>query len=612
MGTHSQLSSILVKRAGFICCIVCCLFFFGVPRDAHAMVSLAQYSHSNPAANAHLASGEPPVAVQVWFTERIEPKFSHVEVYNQQNKRIDRHDSNVSSDGASLRVSLLAGLPDGAYRVVYYNVSQADGHAVAGSFSFVVGGGTSPVHPAPNQSSNVNSDFNVWSVGIRWLNYLGLAGLVGGLLFWLLVWRPVIDALIEHVGPESRQVRQVMLLRSSDFLFWSWLVVSVGSIAFLFYQASIGSGAALWAIFANQALENVAFKSRFGVIWLFRLLFLLVAFLLWLIGRRIILERRYTLNELWGLLLLISIAIMCTTSLNSHAAGRQDLLFMIPSDVVHMLAASFLVGGLLMLGFIFPMALRQFKLGAADRTRVLVAIIPRFSLFAIISIVVLSITGTLEAGVQLKLFEQLWTSSYGQALLLKLGLFALLLALGVYQQLRIVPRISTSVSNQSGRMDAGSLATDKLQRRWQVVLRTEAVLGICLLVSVGILTSLSPAPVVSSPAPKAVVYQGTASGLQYTLTLDPARSGSNTIEIELKDHYGQPLHTTNTVIVRANMLDIDIGVQELTLQPVKGSPGRYRTTGANFGMAGNWELTLVIHHAGSNDIQKTFIIALGY
>ncbi|GCE19093.1 hypothetical protein KDK_28930 [Dictyobacter kobayashii] len=136
-----------------------------------------------------------------------------------------------------------------------------------------------------------------------------------------------------------------MLLRSSTFFFWSLLAIGIGSLALLLYQSSIASEAAPWAIFTNQALTNVLFKSRFGVIWLFRIFLLLIASLIWFVSRRIIADRQDPLNELWGFLLLIGIAIMFTTSLDSHAASRQDLWFMIPADVLHMLGAGFLVGG---------------------------------------------------------------------------------------------------------------------------------------------------------------------------------------------------------------------------------------------------------------------------
>ncbi|GCE19092.1 copper resistance CopC family protein [Dictyobacter kobayashii] len=144
MSTQRQPSSMLIKKASLICCVICCVLFLSIPRDAHAMGLYAHYAHSDPAINAHLPSGDSPVAVQVWFTERIEPKFSHVEVYDQDGERIDRHDSKVGSDGASLRVSLLAGLIDGTYTVVYHNISQEDGHMVFGNFNFVVGGGYRP------------------------------------------------------------------------------------------------------------------------------------------------------------------------------------------------------------------------------------------------------------------------------------------------------------------------------------------------------------------------------------------------------------------------------------------------------------------------------------
>ncbi|GCE19094.1 hypothetical protein KDK_28940 [Dictyobacter kobayashii] len=265
-----------------------------------------------------------------------------------------------------------------------------------------------------------------------------------------------------------------------------------------------------------------------------------------------------------------------------------------------------------MFGFVFPGTLYRFKPGTGDRTRVLAAIIPRFALIALASVVILGITGIIEAIVQLKAFEQLWTSSYGQALLLKLGLFIILLGLGIYYQLRVGPRMSSYAVGIDEQTGAGSPDADKLQRSSQTLLRVEAVLAILLLVSVGILTSLSPTPIVASPISRAAVYQGTVSGLKYTVTIDPARPGQNSIDIVLKDHYGQPLRETDTVTLSANMLEMDMGLQKMVLKPVKNSPGHYRTTSTALSMAGNWELTLLIQHAGTKDIKKTFTIALGY
>jgi copper transport protein len=165
----------------------------------------AQYDHSLPAANARLPSGHPPPMVQVWFTEQIEPAFSSLTVYNQAKQRVDAHDSHVAPDNpSSMIVSLQPSLPDGAYTVVFQNVSLDDGHHVVGAFSFVVGGGPLPTNTDALLSNVQPSDENLngWSIAIRWLNYLGMAALVGGLAFLLLVWRPTLVQLETSIGPE--------------------------------------------------------------------------------------------------------------------------------------------------------------------------------------------------------------------------------------------------------------------------------------------------------------------------------------------------------------------------------------------------------------------------
>ncbi len=92
--------------------------------------------HALPAVGATVAAA--PAEVRIWFTEKLEPSFSKIEVLDPKGVRVDQDDSMVDPQDASvLHVSLRPLLP-GTYKVVWRVVS-VDTHATQGDFSFTVG-----------------------------------------------------------------------------------------------------------------------------------------------------------------------------------------------------------------------------------------------------------------------------------------------------------------------------------------------------------------------------------------------------------------------------------------------------------------------------------------
>jgi copper resistance protein C len=95
-------------------------------------------------AHAHLQRSEPrdgtsvipaPSQVALWFTERLEPAFSGVEVRDSQGNRVDLGEPEIG--GASMRIGLKA-LSPGTYKVNWHALS-VDTHKSQGTFSFQVG-----------------------------------------------------------------------------------------------------------------------------------------------------------------------------------------------------------------------------------------------------------------------------------------------------------------------------------------------------------------------------------------------------------------------------------------------------------------------------------------
>jgi copper transport protein len=160
----------LQKSFLLFCMVTFFLLLTPLNADAHA-----QYQRSTPAANERLERGRPPAFVQVWFTEQVEPSFSKLQIFDKNRQRVDQNDSQVAPGNPySLIISLRPKLPDGAYTVVFQNVSQEDGHATKGNFSFVVGAGPLPTNTSA-LLSQYDENINAWSVILRWLNYVAMA-----------------------------------------------------------------------------------------------------------------------------------------------------------------------------------------------------------------------------------------------------------------------------------------------------------------------------------------------------------------------------------------------------------------------------------------------------
>lgn len=78
----------------------------------------------------------PPNQVVLQFTQKLEPKFSRIEVRNAVGDRVDQGDVSVSDSVIQVGLKVL---PPGTYTVRWRALS-VDTHTTKGSFNFRVGG----------------------------------------------------------------------------------------------------------------------------------------------------------------------------------------------------------------------------------------------------------------------------------------------------------------------------------------------------------------------------------------------------------------------------------------------------------------------------------------
>ncbi|HLG89702.1 MAG TPA: copper homeostasis periplasmic binding protein CopC [Alphaproteobacteria bacterium] len=102
------------------------------PAGAHAFLD-----HADPAVGAQIPGS--PKVVRLWFTERVEPKFSKVAVTTASGVPVKTGPIALSpSDASELDLPLAGPLAPGSYKVSWQVVST-DTHRTQGDFTFEVG-----------------------------------------------------------------------------------------------------------------------------------------------------------------------------------------------------------------------------------------------------------------------------------------------------------------------------------------------------------------------------------------------------------------------------------------------------------------------------------------
>jgi methionine-rich copper-binding protein CopC len=98
--------------------------------QAHAFPKIAA-----PAMNSTVSIA--PHEVKIWFTGKLEPAFSKIDVRDAAGTAVDRGDSAVDPHDTTLMHVSLKPLAPGAYRIHWHAVS-VDTHATDGAFTFTV------------------------------------------------------------------------------------------------------------------------------------------------------------------------------------------------------------------------------------------------------------------------------------------------------------------------------------------------------------------------------------------------------------------------------------------------------------------------------------------
>lgn len=395
-----------------------------------------------------------PSEIRVRFTAAVEPRYTTLRVtgpfgtVQSAALRID-----PASEGREFVLPLPDGLRAGRY-TARWRTAGPDGHPVEGSFAFVVvaepedAAATVPppaaaAPPAPEPERATVTVGGPLPVAVRWLHFVGLLGMIGAVTFRLGVLARAESA--EPLARVGARVRRFALAAAGLSL--------LGMMGRLWVQSASLHGAAAWD---PERIATLLQITTWGHAWLLQA-GATAAFVVAVLLRR------------WWVAAGAAVALAAVPALSGHANAVEELRALaLLGDTLHVLGAATWLGTLAVLLLAGLPGARAGEAGALVRA---------FSPVALFGASLAAATGVANALFHLSAPAELWTTTYGRALLLKLALVAVVAGLGAYNWRRLTPVLGSDA------------ATTRLRRS----ARAEVAVGVLVVLITAVLVAL-PTP----------------------------------------------------------------------------------------------------------------------
>ncbi|MFJ2433074.1 copper resistance CopC/CopD family protein [Streptomyces anulatus] len=606
------------------------------PASAHAALT-----GSDPQDGAVVDTA--PKEVTLSFSEAIAVGDDSIRVLDPSGKRADTEaEPRDLSEGGTVRygVALHSGLPDGTYTVAWQAIS-ADSHPISGAFTFSIGAPSETTVALSSQEAGGGPVGVVYDIA-RYAAYGGFVLLVGGSAFVLICWR----------GGASALPMQRLVVRG-------WLTLTAATLVMLLLRNPYTGSGKFADAFDLAGLQSVL-DTKPGAALVSRLLLLGAAalFIAVLFGTYARREDEQEKKDLtFGLAVgggVVAAGIAATWAMSEHASTGIQASIAMPVDVAHLLAVAAWLGGLASL---LVALYRTPDIGSAA--------VRRFSAVAFGSVVVLAATGIYQSWRQVGSWSALTGTRYGQLLIIKVALIAVLLAVAWFSRRWTGRLTDTSVASSgaevassgaevvsSGAEEADAPAEPdeasddvaperaaQLARQRAVLTATkkkrirdadpersglrrsvlaEAAVAVVLLAVTTMLTSTEPgrteeeaaggataatAPAAAGPVNLSMPFDTGGRNGKGTvrIDIDPGRTGSNDLHVWIDGSDGEPMDVPE-LKVALTLESKDIG--PLPVVPDRLAEGHWTASGVQIPMAGDWKIDVTVR---TSDIDQVTI-----
>jgi copper transport protein len=396
-----------------------------------------------------------PRAVVLRFDQSVTITPRAIEVFTAGGRKVSA--PAVLSGTGRVVSTQLSGLKRGQAYTVRWRATSSDGHTGSGVYTFGIG-----VTPPPPTEAYGSTGPGWSDDAARWAYFVSMALLIGTMGLRLLVLREPIPTRLSN---------------------WLYGLMTVGGVAV------IDVGIAAFVMRAADALQvpfvdlmygdlsPIATKTRFGVAFVsmtlgFALVIALVL-LAWIFDRHALLWPAF----------LVSLGFTTGLSLSGHQGVEPNSTFFTElADWLHLVAAVLWVGGLVALATcVWPLAPEL-------RRRTFLG----FSRLATGLVAVLVLAGTYLSIERLPSVHDLWTTSYGQTLLVKLGIVSVALLWGAFHHFVVRPRLERG---------------EEIRGRFRPSLLGESTIAILVLLVAAVLVNSRPPAVEPASGARASVAQ---------------------------------------------------------------------------------------------------------
>ena len=510
------------------------------PAFAHAVLL-----GTDPSDRTTLA--ESPAAITLRFNEPVQTVF--VRLLDTNGRVIAEVPAGTADSLVHLRPA--AALPAGQYLVSYRVVSD-DAHPVAGTLAFAVGAA-----PQEWATAAVSVNAPMWqrfAAADRALFFLALS-LASGATLFLLLMRGDAATLRAALRPTFRVSATLGLATAA-------LAIPI--------QGGIAVDA-IPAAFLTSELWRAGMDTTQGRASVAAILLLVATWRVgWSVGARAVFAPA-----------LLAVLLLTTLALTGHVVTAASHWITVPILLVHALPA------MLWIGSFAPL------LASLNGTNG-GAIVTRFARFAPLPLALLAAAGGAVAFLQVRTWDGLTTTAYGDALILKTVLVAVLLGLAAVNRWRLTPQM---------------LAGDVGPLRRSII--AELGVGALILAVTASLAQTPPPRSLRDAAPAEAArheHEGAAEeaysvgivsqGKTAILSVAPARSGRNTVTVALR---GSGWTGIEPLQVSAVFSLPVAGIEPIVRPMPRIGAGVYELAGGEMAIAGEWTVKIDVL---INDFEK--------
>lgn len=444
----------------------------------------ATLANSTPSSDGRLSA--PPSAVTLTFTEPVQLlEADDADVVDEEGATVSKGGSIAVRDARVLEMPLQPDLADGTY-TVRYRIIGADSHVIPGVFVFGVGGGELAEPYLEGSPERGPSETGIWGVSSRFLQLVGLGGLLGLLAFRWLVWAPVLNRTT--VLDEGE--RAAVLTWGRDAYWIGFGCLAVGAMLaegylLIVQSAGVLGVSVLSALGDANGVAQVLGGTDFGSLVQLRGAILFGVFAL---GTVLFLREFGASSDPKpaqagyarsgsAVLAVLLLAVMTGVAAQGHPRVAAVPALQISAQITHLAVVAVWISGLALLAIVF---LRVPAAAPRGGPVLSAEILGRFSRVALIAVGVAVATGALRSVTELGDPAELWETGYGRSILYKLLILCPIGFLALYNR-----RIITALR----RVERPNRAT---LRRVRLMATAELGLSIAVVIIASLLVAQPP------------------------------------------------------------------------------------------------------------------------